>query len=60
MRQQLLDLMASEDRRDYALDLENLRREVELIFHEKLGKVENRTSLVSGNNFMHSYLTRRN
>ncbi|KAJ7004484.1 hsp70 nucleotide exchange factor FES1 isoform X3 [Populus alba] len=39
MRQQLLDLMASEDHRDYAVDLENLRREVELIFHEKLGKV---------------------
>ncbi|KAJ6943909.1 hypothetical protein NC652_009365 [Populus alba x Populus x berolinensis] len=38
MRQQLLDLMASEDHRDYAVDLENLRREVELIFHEKLGK----------------------
>lgn len=39
MRQQLLDLMAEEDHRDYAVDLETLRREVELIFHEKLGKV---------------------
>ncbi|KAL9386761.1 hypothetical protein Peur_019885 [Populus x canadensis] len=39
MRQQLLDLMASADHRDYAVDLENLRGEVELIFHEKLGKV---------------------
>ncbi|KAJ6414854.1 hypothetical protein OIU84_003799 [Salix udensis] len=32
MRQQLLDLMASEDHRDYAVDLETLRREVELLF----------------------------
>ncbi|XP_011004315.1 PREDICTED: hsp70 nucleotide exchange factor FES1 [Populus euphratica] len=39
MRQQLLDLMADEDHRDYAVDLETLRKEVELIFHEKLGKV---------------------
>ncbi|KAG5228062.1 hsp70 nucleotide exchange factor FES [Salix suchowensis] len=39
MRQQLLDLMAEEDRRDYAVDLETLRREVEQIFHEKLGKL---------------------
>ncbi|KAJ6702070.1 PROTEIN FOLDING REGULATOR [Salix koriyanagi] len=51
MRQQLLDLMAEEDRRDYAVDLETLRREVEQIFHEKLGKVENTASLVSGYNF---------
>ena len=47
MRQQLLDLMAEEDHRDYAVDLETLRREVELIFHEKLGKVENTASFVS-------------
>lgn len=39
MRRQLLDLMAEEDHRDYAVDLETLRGEVELIFHEKLGKV---------------------
>ena len=51
MRQQLLGLMASENHRDYAVDLENLRREVELIFHEKLGKVENTASFVSGYNF---------
>ncbi|KAF9686080.1 hypothetical protein SADUNF_Sadunf03G0121100 [Salix dunnii] len=60
MRQQLLDLMASEDHRDYAVDLETLRREVELLFREKLGKVENIASLVSGYNFMHPYLARRN
>ncbi|KAJ6695143.1 ARM REPEAT SUPERFAMILY PROTEIN [Salix koriyanagi] len=60
MRQQLLDLMASEDHRDYAVDLETLRREVELLFHEKLGKVENIASLISGYNSMHSYLARRN
>ncbi|CAK7335986.1 unnamed protein product [Dovyalis caffra] len=48
MRQQLIYLMAEEDHRDYAVDLETLRREVELIFHEKLGQVENTASLVSG------------
>ncbi|KAL7241383.1 hypothetical protein ACSBR2_006906 [Camellia fascicularis] len=39
MRQQLQQLMADEYLRDYALDVESLRREVELIFHGKLEKV---------------------
>ncbi|GAV77412.1 Fes1 domain-containing protein [Cephalotus follicularis] len=39
MRLQLLDLMVEEYSRDYALDVESLRKEVELIFHRKLGKV---------------------
>ncbi|GMP57396.1 hypothetical protein CsSME_00021516 [Camellia sinensis var. sinensis] len=39
MRQQLQQLMAEEYLRDYALDVESLRREVELIFHGKLEKV---------------------
>lgn len=39
MRQQLEDLMAEEFRRDYATDVESLRREVELIYQRKLGKV---------------------
>ncbi|THF99232.1 hypothetical protein TEA_013112 [Camellia sinensis var. sinensis] len=38
MRQQLQQLMAEEYLRDYALDVESLRREVELIFHGKLEK----------------------
>ncbi|OWM89833.1 hypothetical protein CDL15_Pgr024582 [Punica granatum] len=39
MRQQLQGLMAEEFQRDYAVDVESLRSEVELIFHRKLGKV---------------------
>lgn len=39
MRQQLQDLMLEEFQKDYAVDLESLRREVQLIFHQKLGKV---------------------
>ncbi|KAL6998842.1 hypothetical protein U1Q18_000010 [Sarracenia purpurea var. burkii] len=39
MRQQLQQLMAEENWRDYAVDLESLRREVELIFLGKLEKV---------------------
>ncbi|KAB1201710.1 Hsp70 nucleotide exchange factor fes1 [Morella rubra] len=39
MRQQLQSLIADEDLKDYALDVESLRSEVELIFHRKLGKV---------------------
>ncbi|XP_056166015.1 hsp70 nucleotide exchange factor FES1 [Syzygium oleosum] len=39
MRQQLQDLMAEEFQRDYATDVESLRREVELIYQWKLGKV---------------------
>ncbi|XP_030547546.1 nucleotide exchange factor SIL1 [Rhodamnia argentea] len=38
MQQQLEDLMAEEFRRDYAADVESLRREVELIYQRKLGK----------------------
>ncbi|KAJ8759938.1 hypothetical protein K2173_010084 [Erythroxylum novogranatense] len=40
MRLQLQDLMADEFRSDFAVDVENLRREVELIFHKKLGEVK--------------------
>ncbi|CAO2838049.1 unnamed protein product [Amaranthus hypochondriacus] len=36
MRMQLRQLMKEEDQREYALDVEILRREVELIFHKKL------------------------
>ncbi|KAA8532258.1 hypothetical protein F0562_032291 [Nyssa sinensis] len=39
MRQQLQHLMVEEYRRDYVMDLESLRREVELIFRGKLDKV---------------------
>ncbi|XP_050225426.1 hsp70 nucleotide exchange factor FES1 [Mercurialis annua] len=39
MRQQLLDLMAVENHRDYAMDIEKLRLEVELMFRSKTGKV---------------------
>ncbi|KAF8040995.1 hypothetical protein BT93_B3036 [Corymbia citriodora subsp. variegata] len=39
MQQQLQDLMAEEFQRDYATDVESLRREVELIYQRKLGKV---------------------
>ena len=36
MKQQLQQLLVREYQRDYAMDLESLRREVELIFHGKL------------------------
>ncbi|XP_059658377.1 uncharacterized protein LOC132304643 isoform X2 [Cornus florida] len=39
MRQQLQQLMVDEDQRDYVVDVESLRREVELIFHGKLDEV---------------------
>lgn len=39
MRLQLQQLMEDEDQRDYAQDVEILRREVELIFYKKLEKV---------------------
>ncbi|KAK9276392.1 hypothetical protein L1049_005925 [Liquidambar formosana] len=39
MRQQLQNLMVEEYQSDYAMDVESLRREVELIFHRKLGRV---------------------
>ncbi|OMO95852.1 Armadillo-like helical [Corchorus olitorius] len=38
MRQRLQDLMLDEYHKDYAMDVEGLRKEVELIFQEKLGK----------------------
>ncbi|XP_048318693.1 uncharacterized protein LOC107431822 isoform X2 [Ziziphus jujuba] len=41
MRLQLQDLTGEEDQRDYAMDVESLRHEVELIFHQKLGKSSN-------------------
>ncbi|XP_044462772.1 hsp70 nucleotide exchange factor FES1-like isoform X2 [Mangifera indica] len=37
LRQQLQDLMQEEYQRDYAMDLEALRKEVELVFHRRLG-----------------------
>ncbi|KAJ7955537.1 hsp70 nucleotide exchange factor FES1-like [Quillaja saponaria] len=40
MRKFLHDLMADESRRDYVMDVENLRSEVEFIFHEKLEEVQ--------------------
>lgn len=39
MRVKLEVLMEEEDHRDYAMDVESLRSQVELIFLEKLGKV---------------------
>lgn len=39
LRQQLQDLMLEEYQRDYAMDLEALRKEVELVFHRRLGMV---------------------
>ncbi|KAH9603010.1 hypothetical protein KSS87_017494 [Heliosperma pusillum] len=39
MRLQLQQVMEDETRRDYAMDVEILRREVELIFYKKLDKV---------------------
>ena len=39
MRKQLQQLMEDEYQRDYLMDLESLRREVELVFHQKLVKV---------------------
>ncbi|XVE86408.1 hypothetical protein DITRI_Ditri18aG0032200 [Diplodiscus trichospermus] len=39
MKKQLEDLMLEEYYREYATDVENLRKEVKHIFHEKLGKV---------------------
>ncbi|XP_007049897.2 PREDICTED: hsp70 nucleotide exchange factor FES1 [Theobroma cacao] len=38
MKQQLEDLMLDEYHRDYVMDVEGLRKEVELIFQAKLGK----------------------
>ncbi|GMH09178.1 hypothetical protein Nepgr_011018 [Nepenthes gracilis] len=38
IRLQLQPLMEEEDQRDYAVDVESLRREVEQIFYEKLNK----------------------
>ncbi|KAK4779592.1 hypothetical protein SAY87_015698 [Trapa incisa] len=39
MKQQLQGLTQDEFQKDYAVDVENLRREVELIYHRKLGQV---------------------
>lgn len=39
MRQQLQQLMVDENFKEYAVDVESLRREVELIFLGKLDKV---------------------
>lgn len=39
MRMKLKVLMEEEDHRDYAMDVEDLRSQVELTFLEKLGKV---------------------
>ncbi|KAK0593551.1 hypothetical protein LWI29_037632 [Acer saccharum] len=36
LRHQLKGLIQEEDRKDYAMDVETIRREVELIFHSKL------------------------
>lgn len=41
MRLQLQDLIVEEHQRDYAMDVERLRNEVELIFHRKLGRGSN-------------------
>lgn len=39
MKQQLQQLSLDDQLKEYALDMENLRKEVELIFLGKLGKV---------------------
>lgn len=39
MKKQLEDLMLDKARREYITDVEGLRKEVELIFQAKLGKV---------------------
>lgn len=39
LKQQLQDLSVEEYKRDYATDLEALRKEVELAFHRRLGMV---------------------
>lgn len=39
MRQRLQDLMVEEDHRDYAMDVETLRSEVQQIFDRKLEKL---------------------
>ncbi|PON34509.1 Coatomer beta subunit, partial [Parasponia andersonii] len=39
MRQQLQDLTAEEYQKDYAMDLESLRSEVEIILHQKLSQL---------------------
>ncbi|GFZ07021.1 ARM repeat superfamily protein [Actinidia rufa] len=52
MKQQLQQLLAEEYQRDYAMDVESLRREVELIFH---GKLEKKNDILS-----EIYFTRTN
>lgn len=47
MRVKLEVLMEEEDHRDYAMDVESLRNQVELIFHERLGKVVSTLRLIS-------------
>lgn len=44
MRKQLQQLMVDDDHREYAIDVESLRREVELIFLEKLNKVTRKSA----------------
>ncbi|KAL6188340.1 hypothetical protein ACLB2K_039733 [Fragaria x ananassa] len=44
MRQQLQDLMVEEYHKDYAMDVESLRNEVQLIFQRKLEKVSRMTA----------------
>lgn len=39
LRRQLEGLMVEEDRKDYAMEVETIRREVELIFSRRLGQV---------------------
>lgn len=46
MRMKLEVLMEEEDHRDYAMDVENLRSQVEFIFLEKLGKVVSTLRLI--------------
>ena len=38
IREQLEDLMGEEDQKEYAVELESLRTQVEVMFHSKLGK----------------------
>lgn len=45
MRQQLQQFMVEDDLREYATDLEGLRREVELTFLQKLDKVRKKMNL---------------
>lgn len=45
IREQLGDLMGEEDQKEYAVELESLRSQVEVMFHSKLGKSQEHPTL---------------